>query len=85
MRDNEKTRFFMFSKLIELARRPKRPITKRQVMNLLLIQAAMLIFVLIVVTAFPERVMATGVFLFACLGIAIALWLDIRESGIVED
>lgn len=75
----------MLAKLVELANKPKKPISVHNLLRLLLLQSLILLFVLVVVVVWPERAMALSTFVFISLGISVLLWLDIREAGVIQN
>jgi uncharacterized membrane protein YoaK (UPF0700 family) len=69
----------MLKKLIEIANRPKRPPTRRALLQALAFQALLLLFILVIVTFWPEKSPATGSLVILCLGHTLMLWFEALE------
>ena len=74
----------MLAKFIARVKKPKPPISPLRLLRLLLLQALILLFVLVALVIWPERAVALSVFVFMSLGIAVGLWVDIREAGVSQ-
>jgi uncharacterized membrane protein YoaK (UPF0700 family) len=72
----------MFKKMIAQAKKPKKPISIRDLLRMLVLQMVILFFCLVGITFFPDRVPAFVTFIFLGFAIAVGLWVDIREAGI---
>lgn len=70
-------------RLLEMAARPKKKITQKALKwflgGLVLIQ----LFVLSVITFWPERAFALSTFVFMSLGGSVLLWLEVMDGRIV--
>ena len=75
----------MLAKLVELANKPKKPISVHDLLRLLLLQALILLFVLVALVVWPDLAMALSPFVFMSMGISVMLWLDIREAGAIQN
>lgn len=70
----------MFKKVLFFADQPKRPLTKRLVLQALGFQALLLLISLLVIIVFPDRAAAVATFILLSLGICVMLWIEIFES-----
>lgn len=70
-------------RLLEIAARPKKKITQKALKmflgGLVLIQ----LFVLIVITFWPERAFALSTFVFMSFGGSVLLWVEVMEGKII--
>jgi hypothetical protein len=70
----------MLKKLLAQAAKPKKPPSRRALLQTLGFQSALLLFALVIVVFFPERASRLTVFVFMALGISLLLWMETFES-----
>lgn len=75
----------MFRKFKELAAKPKKKGTRKDLLKVLGVQGAFLIIVLIVVTFFQKSAESLAPILILALGITLSLWLEAWDYRLGSD
>ncbi len=75
----------MLSKIREMANRPKKAATRKELLWICGWQAAFLVVILFVVTFWPERAFALSGFALMSLGITAMIWLEAYDGRLGND